>query len=214
MTDSGNPMTWERALALRPMRLYAGDIPAIPGYLGVVGLSEHAGDERHIRHDVRTPFPIPSESTDSFQSEDVFEHIAYDQLIQVFDEVWRILKAGGLFRLSVPDYRCDLLIARSIKAPGGRIVFDPGGGGTLQKPGHVWFPVFETVRELVRGSRFGDAGYANFLHYFDEDGRPVTNPVDYRFGMVHRTPDYDNRVCSPRRPMSLIVDLIKTSMPP
>lgn len=196
-------------MAAGHVRLYAGDIPAMVQYEGMVGLSEHHSDERHIKQDVRGAFPIPAESVDVFQSEDVFEHIQCSELPSVFNEIWRVLKVGGLFRLSVPDYRCDILVARCSKDAAGRIVFDPGGGGCAEKPGHVWFPIYESVRGLVDGSRFAAEGYVNYLHYYDELGRPVVNRIDYRFGMVKRTPDHDPRVRSPRRPMSLVVDLIK-----
>jgi predicted SAM-dependent methyltransferase len=209
MTSQANEMTWEMAMATVPVRLYAGDIPPMVQYQGLVGLSEHRADERHIKHDVRRAFPIPSDSVDIFQSEDVFEHILLSELPSIFTEIWRVLKMGGLFRLSIPDYRCDMLVARSLKDAAGRLVFDPGGGGTPEKPGHVWFPVYETVHGLVSNSHFAQ-GYVNFLHYYAPSGQPVLNQIDYRFGMIKRTPDHDPRVQNPRRPMSLVVDLIKS----
>lgn len=44
----------------------------------------------------------------------MFEHIEYKALHRVFDDIHRILKPGGLFRLSVPDYRCDVYARRSL----------------------------------------------------------------------------------------------------
>lgn len=58
------------------------------------------------------------------------EHIKYTDLPDILNEIYRILKPGGLFRLSVPDYNCDILWERSEKDSNGKIRFDPGGGGS------------------------------------------------------------------------------------
>lgn len=208
-------MTWEQLIARRrrPIRLYAGDVPH--GRRGVVGLSLHRSDRRHIVHDVSTAImPLPDAFVDSYQSEDVFEHIAYHRLRAVIDEIHRVLRPGGLFRLSMPDYRCDVLQARSRRNVAGRIVFDPGGGGSYRDGhvlggGHVWFPRLESVRSLVRRTRFSTHGTIRFLHYYTRAGRPVTHAIDYSRGHVARTPDHDGRVQRPYRPMSIVVDLVK-----
>jgi SAM-dependent methyltransferase len=200
--------------------LYAGDIPDMPEYRSSqkVGLSLTQENEWHIRHDVSKLLPIPDDSVDIYQSEDVFEHIAYEKLPVTISEIFRVLKRGGLFRLSVPDYRCDILINRSVKDASGSIVFDPFAGGAYRRRslifgnkrvvngGHVWFPKFENVAQLLADTQFSDV---EFLHYYDENGAPHTKPIDYTKGFVQRTPDNDKRVSSPFRPMSIVVDCIK-----
>lgn len=199
--------------------LYAGDIPDMPEYRSRqrVGLSLTQDDRWHIRHDVTKPLPIPDGSVDIYQSEDVFEHIDYSDLPDTISEIYRVLTPGGLFRLSIPDYRCDLLAERSIKDATGKILFDPFGGGAYRRRfgfgkkrvvnrGHVWFPKYETAYELLRGSKFSNI---EFLHFYDECGNPTTRPIDYTKGYVKRTPDHDSRVSSPYRPMSIVVDCIK-----
>lgn len=111
--------------------LYAGDVPHRPGYRNQkkVGLSLTQSDEWHIKHDVTRSFPIANESVDIFQSEDVFEHISYTKIPLIISEIYRILKKGGLFRLSLPDYRCDILQKRTLKDSKGNFLFDPFGGG-------------------------------------------------------------------------------------
>jgi predicted SAM-dependent methyltransferase len=202
------------------VNLYAGDIPDMPEYRNRqnVGLSLAREDKWHIRHDISQPLPLPDESVDVYQSEDVFEHIEYDKLPGIVSEVYRVLKEGGLFRLSLPDYRCDILFNRSIKDPEGNILFDPFGGGAYRrrflifgekrvvKGGHVWFPKYEDVLELLNGTQFSRI---DFLHYYDENEAPHTKPIDYTKGFIQRTPDNDNRVSSPFRPMSIVVDCIK-----
>lgn len=213
-------MKFSELSSLPVVNLYAGDLPDMPEYRTTqqVGLSLTQEDKWHIRHDVSKPLPISDESVDTYQSEDVFEHIAYEKIPATISEVYRVLKKGGLFRLSVPDYRCDVLFDRSIKDGEGNILFDPFGGGAYKRRflvfggkkvvngGHVWFPTFENVSQLVKITSFSSV---EFLHYYDENGTPHTKPIDYSKGFVKRTPDNDSRVSHPFRPMSIVVDCIK-----
>ena len=114
------------------IHLYAGDIPYNKEYKQMVGLSLHQSNYNHIKHDVTEPLALSDNSVDSFQSEDVFEHIEYEKLTVVFNEIYRVLKPGGVFRLSLPDYRNEMLINRSVKNENGNIIFDSGGGGVFE----------------------------------------------------------------------------------
>lgn len=203
-------LTWESVLSRSGIRLYAGDIPTMPEYEGWIGLSLNQRNSNHIQHDITSPFPLPDNSIDAFQAEDVFEHIPYEQLVGVINEIHRILKPGGLFRLSVPDYRCDVLNSRLVRDDSGNATFDPDGGGTRDNPGHLWFPRYETVKALMERSAFAVHGTVTFLHYYDENGIPVTGRIDYSKGFIQRTPDFDARVQQPYRPMSLVVDATKS----
>ena len=49
----------------------------------------------------------------------------------------------------------------------------------------------------------------NYLHYYNESNYPITNKIDYSKGYISRTPDHDNRVKNPFRPMSIVVDCYK-----
>lgn len=193
------------------IRLYAGDMPKEEEmhYPGMIGLSLSQQNCRHIKHDMTLPFPLPDNTVDIFQAEDVFEHIHYERLVPVFNEILRILKPEGLFRLSLPDYRCDVLLNRSLTNANGEIFFDPGGGGTPEEPGHVWFPRIEQVYKLIENSHFHNNCKIEYLHYYSEDGTPVTKPIDYSKGLVRRTPDFDKRIQNPYRPMSMVIDMIK-----
>jgi len=202
-------LKWEDIVNLSNLRLYAGDIPNMKEYEGWIGLSLTKSDARHILHDVTKPFPLPDNSVYSFQAEDVFEHIPYEQLVAVINEIFRILKPNGLFRLSLPDYGCDVLQNRAIKDNDGNIVFDPGGGGSFLHPGHLWFPRINTVRSLVENTDFAKHPKIHYLHYYKMDNTFVMKPIDYAKGHVQRTPDFDTRVQEPYRPMSMVVDLVK-----
>lgn len=202
-------LSWRDIAKLPTISLYAGDIPNFIEYNSCIGLSLEQNDFRHIKHDVTKPFPLPEDSVDSFQSEDVFEHISYAALPAILDEIYRVLKPGGYFRLSLPDYGCDVLSNRSLKDESGRIVFDPDGGGTRENPGHLWFPRLDAVKELLEKSQFSRRGEINFLHYYEMDGSFVAKSIDYSKGNLLRTPDFEERVQNPFRPMSLVVDLVK-----
>ena len=197
-----NKNSWEYIRKLPLIKLYAGDIP---DDADVIGLSLTKNDDRHIQHDICTSMPL-LDIVDSYQAEDVFEHIQYDKLLFVVDEIYRVLKVGALFRLSMPDYGCGVLIDRSVKNSAGNIVFDPGGGGNREKPGHLWFPRIDTVQRLLSKSKFTNIKY---LHYYNMDGTFVVRKIDYSKGYVSRTPDFDVRVQDPYRPMSMVIDLIK-----
>ncbi len=211
MVTAGNSVTWESINTKSRIMLYAGDIPDLPEYPEMIGLSLNRSDEQHLCHDITNPFALPDNFVDFFQSEDVFEHIAYNKLHSVISEIYRILKPGGLFRLSMPDYRCNILQQRVVMDANNNIIFDPEGGGTPENPGHVWFPLIEQVKELIENSPFGKNGEIEYLHYYTEDGTPVTKPIDYSKGFVRRTPDFDKRVQNPYRPMSMVIDIVKNS---
>lgn len=208
--SSGN-ITWEQIRQRPVIRLYAGQVPKFKEYEGLIGLSLHGGDHIHVQQDICHAMPLPDNSVESYQAEDVLEHIQYEELVPVIDEIYRVLKLGKRFRLSIPDYGCDVLQNRSEKNENGQIVFDPGGGGVdrFDKTGHRWFPRIDSTVQLLVKTKFSKCGSMHFYHYYNMDGTFVTKPIDYTKGHVLRTPDFDERVQSPYRPMSLVVDLIK-----
>lgn len=191
--------------------LYAGDVPEMVEYDKCIGLSINQSNKNHIKHDVINKFPIEDNSVDIFQSEDVFEHIEFEKLSAVINEIYRILKPGGLFRMSLPDYRCDILNQRTLKGRDGSFLFDPEGGGKFVngkviKGGHLWFPTYEIVKDLLEKTSFENV---KFLHYYNESGEAITHKIDYSIGYIKRTPDNDPRVKSPYRPLSIVVDCVK-----
>tara|TARA_B100000497_G_C7680909_1_gene411956 strand:- start:2107 stop:2466 length:360 start_codon:yes stop_codon:yes gene_type:complete len=102
-----------------------------------------------------------------------------------------------------------------MKDKSGSILFDAGGGGSYDAinhkvvgGGHVWFPRYETVKALIDTTPFERCV---FYHYYNEGGEPITDDIDYSKGYVQRTPDHDDRVKYPKRPMSIVVDCLKDS---
>ena len=212
-------MKFDDIVDLKKIYLYCGDMPEqrrIVTNKEFVGLSLTRNDNIHINFDVTNPYPLKDNTVDIVQSEDVMEHIEYTKLTECINEIHRILKPGGLFRLSMPDYVCDVLYNRSRKDSDGNILFDYGGGGSYDEVnkkviggGHVWFPTYNSVYNLLETTNF-DLDNIEFFHYYDEDKKPITNRIDYSLGWISRTPDHDKRVEVPYRPMSIVVDCYKS----
>jgi SAM-dependent methyltransferase len=198
--------------------LYAGDMDIdriTKTNKNFIGLSLTNSNNYHIKHDVTKPIELNDNTVDIYQSEDVFEHIEYLQLNTIFNEIYRVLKPGGLFRLSIPDYKCDILQNRSLKDACGNIFHDPGGGGNYDflnnkviNGGHVWFPNFNLVYYIFEKSNF-NIEKVHFLHYYDSSNNAIVKTIDYNMGYISRTPDNDSRVKEPYRPMSIVVDCYK-----
>jgi len=209
------PAQWSLIVSGKRKKLYAGTLSRLkPQFRTHIGITPFESTTRNICSDVRDKMPIPDCSVEVYQSEDVFEHIPYDDVPAVFNEVFRVLKPGGLFRLSLPDYRTDIFANRTLRDSSGMFIFDPGGGGRFVDGkvidgGHLWFPIYENVFELFSHTKFGCCASVDFLHYTDKRGRFVLKDIDYSRGHIQRTPDNDERGVSPRRPISIVVDAIK-----
>ena len=211
-------MKFDKLINSNDIYLYLGDIHIqrrIYTNKNFIGLSLNQSNQYHIKHDVTKHIQLNDNTVNIVQSEDVMEHIEYSKLKDTINEIFRILKPNGLFRLSMPDYKCDILYNRSEKDSKGNIIFDKGGGGKYDrinkkviKGGHVWFPIFSSVKTLLESTNFSN-DKINYLHYYDTDNNPVINKIDYSLGYISRTPDHDKRVQSPFRPMSIVVDCYK-----
>ncbi len=209
-----SPANWDAVLKQKVQRLYAGKLNwCLPQYATSFGLTlDTPPSRKNIVHDIRQSIPLPDGSIDVYQAEDVFEHVSYDDIPGIFNEIFRILKPGGLFRLSVPDYRSDLMRQRTLFDDAGAPLFDPDGGGQfvagqIVGGGHLWFPDFGSVKALFERSRFSAGADVDFLHYTADNGSFVLKNIDYSKGFIRRTPDHDPRAAG--RPLSIVVDAIK-----
>ena len=212
-------MNFEQLNNKEEVHLYAGDMSEylLNNNTGkqFVGLSLQNDDENHIKFDITKKFPIKNNTVDTFCAEDVMEHIYYESQLEIFNEIYRILKPEGVFRLAVPDYRCDFIYERTIKYRNGKLKFDPGGGGKYSRlrrkvinRGHVWFPKYESVKKIFDLSLF-KKNKINYLHYYLSEDEFVMKDINYDICFISRTPDHDSRVAEPRRPLSIVVDAVK-----
>ena len=193
----------------RPVKLYLGDLDEDALNRGFIGLSSTKQDDRHVRCDITQHLPFPDGSVDFFQAEDVFEHLHFALLPDVLDDIIRTLKPGGVLRISVPDYLCDVLRNRSTLNSSGYVCFDPGGGGDRENPGHLWFPTYALMRDLLDLTKSKSCFSVEFLHYNCPNQGWILHSVDHSVAKVKRCPDFDPRVSSPKRPLSIILDITK-----
>ena len=153
----------------------------------------------------------PDDTFDVIYSSQVFGHLPGPDLpVRALIEIRRVLKPGGLFRLSLPDYNFDVYRERTLRKEDGTFLFDPDGGGFLSADGeivwggHLWFPTIAVVRDVIESSPF--AGGANYLQYNRPDGTAMIGAVEYSKGYVARSAEHDSRVANRSKAVSIIVD--------
>ncbi len=203
-------MCFERLDLSKDLMLYAGDIAdnVHMSDPNLFGLSIVKADSKHILHDITNRYPLPDESIFSYQAEDVLEHIEFEKLVDVINEIYRILKKNGLFRICLPDYYSAYLKDISMRDGAGNIIFDPTGGGTygangVENIGHVWFPTYTIVRNLLERTNFNKI---DFLCYHTEQGELIKKEIDLSKGYIKRIP----KAGEENRPIySIVVDCYK-----
>ena len=148
-----------------------------------------------IFHDIETPFPLPDNCVDRIHSEDCFEHIEETQYPHILNEIYRILKPGGLFRLAVPDYM----------NPKDRFCLEKGFD--TRNNLHLTLTTYKLLKPYLDKSPF----HVNYLHYWKDNDTFLSNKIDYSKGYIRRTPDNDerNKNGNPLYVTSFVADLIK-----
>lgn len=166
--------------------LYAGDI-CDEKHLAVqnlFGLSINKGNDRHIYHDIRMPYPLPDNSISLYQAEDVLEHIPYENMVEIINEIWRILKPDHVFRICLPDYNSPFLSELAMRDEVGKIIYDAYGGGTIGGGGgHLWFPTYEMVKDLLSKTKFKKG---EFLCYYTSKKELIRKEITDNNGYVNR----------------------------
>lgn len=61
------------------------------------------GGAYYFEHDATAPFPLPDDFLQFVFSEHFIEHISQEEACQWLSEMYRVLRPGGLIRLSTPD---------------------------------------------------------------------------------------------------------------
>jgi SAM-dependent methyltransferase len=168
--------------------------------------------------------PFASSSVSKVQGEDVLEHLDYEQLPKLFDEIHRVLVIGGVFRVSVPDYNSPFLLKRCVFNYLGEIVLDAStdssvgfdvatGSPTLNHDtfgnSHLWFPTYSQIMQLIEGSGFQNSSEVVLHHGYLSDVDFFTEVIPDETMPVRRSPPGDMR--SNGKPISLVLDIIKNS---
>ena len=187
-----------------------------------VGLALTPTHRREIRHDAREPLPVADNSVEKIQSQDVFEHLKYESLPAVLDEIHRVLAPSGTFRLSVPDYHSPLVLSRCVFDENGGVIADLRMGGSVRYDAetkrrkveflpdggaHLWFPTYQKVQALIARSRIGQCSAITFHHYFLNRKDHVVRDFPENEMFVKRAPPHDGRAGG--LPVSIIIDFVK-----
>jgi SAM-dependent methyltransferase len=185
------------------------------------GLTPHPEADRDICHDARDRLPFAEASIKAIQSQDVFEHIEYDRVAFIFDEIFRCLIPGGIFRLSMPDYNSPLLKSRSVYDADANVLFDAAMGGSVvgkmnggievkfapNGEAHLWFPTYSNVTALILSSQIRKSSTIDVHHAWIDAKRFICKEFDQAIMPVRRSPPNDMRADG--KPISIIIDFIK-----
>jgi len=186
-----------------------------------IGLALEPAHDREIKHNLTDPLPYPDASIAKIQAQDVLEHLPFEKVAAVLDEIYRVLQPGGTFRLSVPDYRSPIQKRRSIYDARGRVIGDLMMGATSyldQATGdarvrfssdgeaHLWFPRYELITHLVLKSELRKSRI-HFYQGFIDDHTYLCEPVPDNEMFVQRAAPHDRRAGG--APTSIIADFVK-----
>ncbi len=187
------------------------------------GLTPYPKLEFEVNCDLQKALPFMDQQFWGIQSESVLEHLPLQTVKTALDESYRVVKPGGLIRISLPDYNSPVLRKRSIFDESGRVIGDlmmgadvkfasesEGGGRsvTFQKGGvsHLWFPTYELTNELLLQSECRKARLVSFRHFYRDPSSFHLEPIEHGLMPVARTPPRDMR--GGGGPVSLVVDIV------
>lgn len=103
-------------------------------------------DANVMCHDLRRGIPFPAESVDAVYHSHVLEHIDRESAKGFLQEIYRVLKTGGVHRLAVPDLE---RLARSYLRD-----FEYSGNVDWREHDRK---VAETIEQMVRREAWGSA---------------------------------------------------------
>ncbi|HEY1877260.1 MAG TPA: methyltransferase domain-containing protein [Rhizomicrobium sp.] len=190
----------------------------VPNFVGLALQPKH---QREIKHDLASALPYADGSIAKIQAQDVLEHLPFEKVAFVLDEVHRVLRPGGIFRLSVPDYRSPVQKRRSIYDWRGRVTgdllmgaqpyFDDASGDARMRfagdgEAHLWFPRYELITHLVLKSEIRKCTI-KFYQGFLDDHTYLAEPVPDEELFVVRALPHDRRAGG--QPVSIVADFVK-----
>jgi SAM-dependent methyltransferase len=190
----------------------------VPNFVGLALQPKH---QREIKHDLTAALPYPDGGVAKIQAQDVLEHLPFDKVASILDEIYRVLKPGGIFRLSVPDYRSPVHKRRSLYDWRGRVTgdllmgaepyFDNSSGDARMRfagdgEAHLWFPRYELITHLVLKSEIRKS-VIKFHQGFLDDHTYLAEPFPEDEMFVVRALPHDRRAGG--QPVSIVADFVK-----
>lgn len=173
------------------IKLYAGDIMDEIHLKdnNLYGLSITHQDDRHILHDITKPYPLPDNSIAAYEAECVLELIDPTKIIFAIDEIYRILKPGGCFRITVPDHYSPYLKRRAMRDAGGNILYDAGETYAVKygkdglTGGWTRFTTYDSFKEILEQTKFKNY---DWLCFHTSDGELHKKFIDMTKGYNKR----------------------------
>jgi len=123
----------------------------------------------HLRMDLRRGIPLQTASVDCIAAIHVLQDLAWDQIAPALDELYRVLKTGGVIRVAVPDLdnairaylggdaRYFYVPDRDAKSIGAKLVTQIVWYGSVRTP-----CTFDFLDEWLRRARFSDVARRAF----------------------------------------------------
>lgn len=99
----GRSISPRRRQAARPLLQIGSGLNLLPAFENLDFFAARFWKTQHIGHDFRYPLPYEDETFEGAYSEHTLEHLPPRQAIALLGEIRRVLKAGSIFRCSVPD---------------------------------------------------------------------------------------------------------------
>lgn len=177
---SGTALTWTDIARRTPLWLNLGGKghgDGHPEYAGYVSVDIEPGQHLHVVHDLRQPIPLPDGSVDRMHTEDFLHYLSREDMASMLRECYRLLRPGGLLRISLPDYA----------HPKDRIFL--AQGSDPRHPRHLVLTDRRVLEDMLRQSPFTSWTF----HHFWQDGMFVERPFDAALGTIQRTPEHDPR---------------------
>jgi len=127
------------------------------------------------------PWEYPDNSIDVIYSEDFIEHLDQKDQFKFFDQAYKKLKVGGIFRMNFPDIEWSLknwIITKNGLKVNREYYHAPGG--------HVFIPTKEYLLTILphfgfKAIQIYERNKSNIPN-FEGDSRPIVfaNPLDNR----------------------------------
>lgn len=144
----------EKLKGIRRINLCGGPV-IIDGYVNI-----DIGQGADLVHDIRKPLPLPSDSVEIVVMSHALNYFTYDECKSIVSEIYRILKTGGIVRVSVPDLE---LFAKAY----------------IEKDREFLFQKLPSGADRFRGATIGDKfislayGYGGVKYFFDYESCAV-----------------------------------------
>ena len=137
---------------------------------GWTNVDSDPNNRPEVQCDLRGPLPWVSQAVDYIHMEHFFEHINREEQQRLLGECWRVLKPGGVVRISGPDLRAvcalyltgDVELWRSKGSGEGWATICEFMNNAFYGWGHRFIPDEEYLTQALLRAGFADAARCEF----------------------------------------------------